>query len=261
MKRRDLFKLIVLLLPVVLFAKNKEKKMSFKIHRSYERGIAEHGWLHSRFSFSFAEYHNPSRMGFGALRVINDDIIEAGMGFGMHPHRDMEIVSIVTKGSLKHKDSQGNQGVIHTGQIQYMSAGNGVMHSEFATDQEDAALFQIWIHPAQKGGEPLYDSRDFREVDQHNRWAVLVSGDGREHSIRIRQDAMISSSVLEKGKEISIKPVKPSHGRLILVMEGSVEIAGHTLNTRDEIQITDGEEYRLKALSEAKVLLFNVPMA
>ncbi len=234
--------------------------MSTVIHRAHERGIAEHGWLHSRFSFSFAEYHNRNRMGFGALRVINDDIIEAGNGFGMHPHRDMEIVSIVTKGSLEHKDSEGNHGIIHAGQVQYMSAGSGVLHSEFATDEEDAALFQIWIHPDRKGAPPLYDNRDFTTIDQHNRWAALVSGDGRDHSILIRQDAAIYSTHLDKDTQISVAPVKSSHGRLIFVMEGSIEIAGHILNARDELQITDEEEYALKALSESKVLLFDVPM-
>lgn len=234
--------------------------MSYVIHRSNERGIAEHGWLHSRFSFSFAEYHNRNRMGFGALRVINDDVIEAGMGFGMHPHKEMEIVSIVTKGSLEHKDSQGHEGVIRSGQIQYMSAGEGVFHSEFATDEEDAALFQIWIHPNRKGGVPLYDNRDFTTVDQRNRWAVLVSGDGKENSIAIRQDAAIYSTHLDKETPITVEPVKSSHGRLIFVMEGSVEIAGQMLNARDEMQITDEGEYDLKALTESKVLLFDVPM-
>ncbi|MBN2869483.1 MAG: pirin family protein [Campylobacterales bacterium] len=234
--------------------------MSCIVHRAHERGIAEHGWLHSRFSFSFAEYRNTNRMGFGALRVINDDVIEAGMGFGMHPHRDMEIVSIVTKGALEHKDSEGNHGIIHAGQIQYMSAGSGVMHSEYATEDEDAALFQIWIHPDRKGGVPLYDNRDFSTVDQNNRWAALVSGDGRDHSILIRQDAAIYSTHLDKDAQISVAPVKPFHGRLIFVMEGSVEIAGDVLNARDELQITDKEEYALRALSESKILLFDVPM-
>ncbi len=260
LERRRLLILLVSLSPVIVFAKMKEIKVSYRIHRANERGVAEHGWLHSRFSFSFAEYHHPERMRFGALRVINDDVIEAGKGFGMHPHRDMEIVSIVTRGALEHKDSQGNHGVIHAGQVQYMSAGSGVLHSEFATEKEDAALFQIWIHPANKGGDPLYDHRDFARVDQHNRWAVLVSEDGRENSIRIRQDASIYSSHVDQGVHLGVTPVKSSHGRLIFVMEGSVEIAGETLYARDELQLLDNKPYRLKALSESKVLLFDVPM-
>lgn len=234
--------------------------MSLTIHRATQRGVAEHGWLHSRFSFSFAHYHNDQRMGFGALRVINDDIIEAGMGFGMHPHKDMEIISIVTKGALEHRDSQGNHGIIKAGEIQYMSAGSGVYHSEHATDNEDTALFQIWIHPNQKGGFPLYGQRDFTLLDQTNRWVTLVSGDGKEGSILIRQDAAIYSTHLDKEASLTVFPVKPSHGRMILVMEGSINIAGHTLNERDEIQITQEEEYTLTALTASKVLLFDVPM-
>jgi len=234
--------------------------MSFIIHRAHERGTAEHGWLHSRFSFSFAEYLNPERMGFGVLRVINDDIIEAGMGFGMHPHKDMEIVSIVTKGALEHKDSEGNHEITKAGEIQYMSAGTGIKHSEYATMEADAALYQIWIHPSYKNAIPTYDKRDLANIDQSNGWAVLVSGDGREGSMVIRQDAAIHSTLLDKDARIVVAPVKSDHGRLIFVMEGSIKIAGHTLNERDEIQIKDEEEYTLLALAESKVLLFDVPM-
>lgn len=234
--------------------------MSFKIHRAAQRGVAEHGWLHSRFSFSFAHYHNPQRMGFGALRVINDDIIEAGMGFGMHPHKDMEIISIVTQGSLEHRDSQGNHGITKVGEIQYMSAGSGVSHSEFASDESDAALFQIWIHPNQKGGDPLYDQRDLIHHDKSNRWVILVSPDGREDSITIKQDALIYSAEVECGKTIPIPSAKTDHGRLLLIIEGKVEIEGHILEAKDELQITDEEEYTLIALTESKVLLFDVPM-
>ena len=234
--------------------------MSFTIHRSSERGVAEHGWLHSRFSFSFAEYHNPKRMGFGALRVINDDIVEAGKGFGMHPHQNMEIVSIVTKGSLEHRDSEGNHGIIKAGEIQYMSAASGVYHSEYATNDESAALFQIWIHPNQKGGTPLYDQRSFIHHDKTNRWVTLVSGDGREDSITIKQDASISLAEVEEGAEIMIPSVNKGHGRLLLIIEGKVEINGHILESKDELQIIDEEEYALIALAKSKVLLFDVPM-
>lgn len=234
--------------------------MSFKIHRAAERGIAEHGWLHSRFSFSFAEYYNPQRMGFGALRVINDDTVEAGMGFGMHPHQNMEIISIVTKGALEHRDSQGNHGVITAGQIQYMSAGSGVQHSEYASKDTSASLFQIWIRPSQKGGTPLYAQRDFISHDKNNKWLLLVSVDGRDDSISIRQDAAIYSAEVESAKTISIPSVAPDHGRLLFVIEGKVQINGHLLSARDELQITDKEEYALLALDASKVLLFDVPI-
>ena len=234
--------------------------MSFIIHKADQRGVAEHGWLHSRFSFSFAEYYNPNRMGFGALRVINDDVIEAGQGFGMHPHRDMEIVSIVTKGVLVHTDSFGNHGEIHAGEIQYMSAGEGVLHSEFASKEEDAALFQIWIKPNEKGGKPLYNQRDFRDVTKNNQWVTLISPDGRENSIAIKQEAFILTTELSEGKTISIAPSSPDRGKLLLVVEGSVKIDGVTLDKRDEVQITEEKIYELEALKPSWVLVFDVPM-
>ena len=233
--------------------------MAFSIHKANQRGVAEHGWLHSHFSFSFAEYYNKERMGFGALRVINDDIIEAGEGFGMHPHRDMEIVSIVTKGVLIHKDSFGNHGEIHAGEIQYMSAGEGVLHSEFASKDESAALFQIWIHPNQKGGKPLYNQRDFRDVTKSNQWVTLVSPDGRDHSIAIKQEAFITTTELEEGKTISIAPSTSNRGKLVFVVEGEIEIDGVTLEARDEVQITENKAYEIKALKPAWVLVFDVP--
>jgi len=234
--------------------------MAFIIHKANQRGVAEHGWLHSHFSFSFAEYYNPARMGFGALRVINDDIVEAGEGFGMHPHRDMEIVSIVTKGVLTHKDSFGNHGEVHAGEIQYMSAGEGVLHSEFASKEESAALFQIWIHPNQKGGKPLYNQRDFRDVTKSNQWVTLVSPDGRDNSITIRQDAFIATTEMDEGKTISLAPSSPNRGKLVLVVEGEIKIDGMTLETRDEVQITEEKAYEIKALKPSWVLVFDVPM-
>jgi len=235
--------------------------MSFIIHKANQRGVAEHGWLHSHFSFSFAEYYNSNRMGFGALRVINDDIIEKAQGFGMHPHRDMEIISIVTQGTLLHKDSFGNERAVHAGEIQYMSAGNGVLHSEFASEDESAALFQIWIIPNQKGGNPLYGQRDFRDINQTNQWATLISPDGREHSITIKQDAFIYSTRLEAGKSLTLPASTDHHGKLLLVVEGTVEIEDALLEARDEVQITNEDASTIKALSPAWVLLFDVPLS
>ena len=234
--------------------------MSFTLHKANQRGVAEHGWLHSRFSFSFADYYNPARMGFGVLRVINDDIIEAKEGFGMHPHRDMEIISIVTQGVLIHKDSFGNHGEIHAGEIQYMSAGEGVYHSEFASQDDTTALFQIWIHPNQKGGIPLYNQRDFRDVTKSNQWVTLVSPDGRDNSITIKQEAFITTTELEEGKTISLAPSSANRGKLVLVVEGSIEIDGVVLEKRDEVQITESKAYEIKALKPAWVLVFDVPM-
>lgn len=234
--------------------------MSQTIHRSHERGIAEHGWLHSRFSFSFAEYHNPERMGFGALRVINDDVIEAGMGFGMHPHRDMEIVTIVTKGAIEHRDSQGHHGITRAGEVQYMCAGSGIHHSEYATPQMGTELFQIWIFPDQKALPPHYEQRDFSHIADQKGWHPLVSGDGRGNSLRIHQDAAISIARLEKGEILPLPPVPSGRGLLLFVMEGDLRVCGTTLSRRDEMQITEGEECSLTASEASKVLLFDMPM-
>ncbi|MDD2829579.1 MAG: pirin family protein [Sulfuricurvum sp.] len=233
--------------------------MSKLIHLSNERGVSELGWLHSRFSFSFAEYHNHDRMGFGALRVINDDIIKAGTGFGMHPHRDMEIITIVTKGALEHKDSEGNHGIIHAGEIQYMSAGTGVYHSEHATQESDTELFQIWIYPNRFGYKPCYEQRDFRFLVDKKGWHTLVSGDGIDHSIRIRQDATIRIARLREGEALTLPSLCPGCGFLLLVMSGKLSLNEIILNLRDEIQITDNSEDVVNAIEDSEILLFEVP--
>ncbi|MCK9372777.1 MAG: pirin family protein [Sulfuricurvum sp.] len=234
--------------------------MFVHIHRSHERGISDLGWLHSWFSFSFAEYHNRDRMGFGALRVINDDAIKAGTGFGMHPHRDMEIITIVTKGAIEHRDSEGNHGITREGEIQYMCAGTGVHHSEHATGETDTELFQIWIFPDSHGYPPRYEQRDFRTITDQKGWHTLVSGDGRENSIRIHQDAEIRIARLKAGESLPLPPLSPDHGRLLLVVEGKLSVAGTELDRRDEMQITDTEEYTLSASEDTEVLVFEVPM-
>lgn len=261
MKRRAFLGMFCLS-PLSLCAKTetKEKVMSrMFIHRSPERGIAEHGWLHSRFSFSFAEYYDPARMGFGALRVINDDVIEAGRGFGTHPHQNMEIVSIVTKGALKHRDSEGHEGVIRAGEIQYMSAGSGIYHSEFASEEGETALFQIWIFPNETGGKPKYEQRDFNAFYRPNCWTALVSGDGRENSIRIKQHAVIYVAEAGENSPMRLPDAAPGHARLLFVIEGSVSVGDADLGPRDELQIMDGDAHDMLAKTASKVLLFDVP--
>lgn len=260
MSRRELLKWLLSLMPAALLAHTKEETMSFIIHRSNERGISELGWLSSRFSFSFAEYHNRNRMGFGALRVINDDTIKAGTGFGMHPHRDMEIVTIVTKGAVEHRDSEGHHGITRAGEIQYMSAGSGVHHSEHATAQADTELFQIWIFPDAHGYPPRYEQRDFRTIAARKGWHTLVSGDGREDSIRIRQDAAIHIARMEAGEALPLPALTPDHGQLLLVVEGTVSVGDVRLERRDELQITKAGAYTLTASAGSEVLLFEVPM-
>lgn len=235
--------------------------MQYIIHRANERGSASHGWLNSRFSFSFAEYHNPNRMGFGVLRVINDDVIAPSSGFGMHPHRDMEIITIVLKGSLEHKDSQGNHGTTTAGQIQYMSAGSGIEHSEYnPSSNETVELFQIWIHPHTKGLPPRYEQRDFRDLDTLNRWAIIISGDGHEGSMKIRQDAKILTARLDKSTTLLCEGIKAGQGRLLLVVEGEITVGDYTLKRRDEVQVIGDEAFEITASCDAHVLMFSVAM-
>ncbi len=235
--------------------------MAYRIHRADARGKAEHGWLHSRFSFSFDHYSDVDRMGFGALRVINDDIIEPSKGFGMHPHRDMEIVTIMLEGALEHKDSMGNRGIIKAGELQYMSAASGVHHSEFnASSSKQAKLLQIWIYPSQKGGTPCYDKRDFNPKSGRDHWVTLVSGDGHDGSIAIRQDASIDTVTLTQNATIALPKCSENRGQLLFVVEGNVEIAEDILHVRDEMQITDSASYAARALQESKLLLFEVPL-
>lgn len=235
--------------------------MNYTIHRANERGVAEHGWLHSRFSFSFADYHNRERMGFGALRVINDDIIEPQSGFGMHPHRDMEIVTIVLKGSIEHTDSLGHHGFTNAGEIQMMSAGSGIEHSERnASEDETLELFQIWIFSNAHNLTPHYEQKDFRDVSMSGMWGLLISGDGREGSMKIAQDANIKMTRLSSGMEIVCDEVPPGYGRLLLVIEGEVKILDATLYLRDELQTQDPNELVIHAMSDAHLILFEVPM-
>lgn len=235
--------------------------MTYKIHRANERGIAEYGWLHSRFSFSFADYHNPERMGFGVLRVINDDVVEPQSGFGMHPHRDMEIITIVLKGSIEHTDSLGHHGFTNAGEIQVMSAGTGIEHSERNPSTDEVLeLFQIWIFPNAYNLPPHYEQKDFRDVSMSGVWGVLVSGDGRDESMKISQDANIKMTRLSSGAEIVCDEIPSGYGRLLLVIEGEIQCMGETLEQRDELQTQEGEAFTIHAISESHLLLFEVPM-
>ena len=235
--------------------------MNCTIHRANERGVAEHGWLHSRFSFSFAEYHNRERMGFGVLRVINDDVIEPQSGFGMHPHRDMEIVTIVLKGSIEHTDSLGHHGFTSAGEIQVMSAGTGIEHSERnASVDETLELFQIWIFPNAHNLIPHYEQRDFRDVLMSAQWGLLASGDGREGSMKIAQDANIKMTRIQEGKQIVCDEVPTGYGRLLLVIEGEIQCMNECLQRRDELQILGTDNFVIHAMRESHLILFEVPM-
>ncbi len=226
--------------------------------RSDSRGAADHGWLRSKHTFSFADYHNPSMMGFGKLRVINEDWIEPGKGFGTHPHRDMEIVTYMVDGALEHKDSMGNGSVIRPGELQRMTAGTGVMHSEFnASDTDRAHLLQIWILPQQNGLEPGYEQKLFPAAEKRNRWRLVGSRDGRDGSLTIHQDIELWSTVLDAGQSIDYRFVGRRRG-FAQVVRGTVEIDGETLEAGDALAIVDQPSLSVTASSNAELLLFDM---
>jgi redox-sensitive bicupin YhaK (pirin superfamily) len=240
----------------------RSNKMKTIIHRADTRGVADHGWLKSKHSFSFASYHNPERMGFGRLRVINDDQIEPSTGFGTHPHRDMEIISIPLSGSLKHKDSEGNEAIIKNGEVQIMSAGTGVFHSEYnASDKENTNFLQIWVMPEKLSITPRYDQKAFELSERKNKWQTVVSpldkdGDG----VKINQQAWFSLIDLDKGNEINYEVNSPKNGVYFFVLEGDLGIANETLSTRDAIGVVDASSLKLNAESNSKILAIEVPM-
>jgi redox-sensitive bicupin YhaK (pirin superfamily) len=230
------------------------------IHRADTRGLAEHGWLKSFHTFSFAEYYDPERMGFGALRVINDDSVSPGMGFGRHPHRDMEIISIPLEGGLEHTDSEGNHRVIQTGEVQVMSAGTGIFHSEFNHSKERPVKFlQIWVLPKKIGISPRYEQKRFPLEERRENFQLVVSPDGRGGSLAINQDAFFSLTHLSVGREVSYKKYLPGNGIYLFVISGEVELDGKLFGPRDGAAVKENEELLIKATSEAEVLLMEVP--
>jgi redox-sensitive bicupin YhaK (pirin superfamily) len=223
-----------------------------------ERGHVDLGWLDSHHSFSFGEYHDPRHMGFGPIRVINDDRVKAGQGFGAHPHRDMEIVSYVLDGALEHKDNTGSHGAITHGVVQRMSAGTGVVHSEFNGSQTEAVHFlQIWIVPEKRGAAPRYEDRAFAAEGRRNRWQLIVSPDGADGSLDVYQDARICATELEAGRSIT-RTLAPGRRAWIQVARGAVTLNGITLDEGDGAAVADEVMLTVSATSAAEVLLFDV---
>ena len=228
------------------------------IIRSSSRGAADHGWLKSRHTFSFADYHNPSMMGFAALRVVNEDWIEPGKGFGTHPHRDMEIVTYMIDGALEHKDNMGNGSVIRPGELQRMTAGTGILHSEFNhSDKDQAHLLQIWILPEQEGLEPGYEQKLFPTEQKRNRWCLVSSRDGRDGSLTIHQDLNLYSTVLDEDVEIEFEFDEVRRGFLQVVL-GTVEIDGVALDAGDAAMIQDQAAIMIQARQASELLLFDM---
>src|SRR5450631_2040643 len=230
-----------------------------EIRRSQERGFADHGWLKSFHTFSFADYYDPKHVEFGPLRVINEDRVQAGAGFGTHAHRDMEILSYVLSGALAHKDSMGNGSTIRPGDVQRMSAGRGVQHSEFnASSSEPLHFLQIWIMPDVRGIEPGYEERHFSAQERRGRLRIIASPDQADGSVLIHQDARVYAGLFD-GAESATLNVNPDRRIYVHVARGSVTANDAILNTGDALKLTDTEALVLKQGNQAEVLVFDLP--
>lgn len=228
------------------------------IHTAESRGHANHGWLDAHHTFSFAGYYDPHRMHFGVLRVLNDDRVAPGMGFGMHPHDNMEIITIVLEGALKHKDNIGNEGVIRPGDVQVMSAGTGVVHSEFNPSKtETVNLLQIWVFPDKRNVEPRYEQKHFEP--ESNTLTTVVAPNEDEGALWIHQDAWFTLGKLDAGKTLSYTSRKAGNGSYIFVMNGEIEVDGQQVKTRDGIGLTNFETATITASEDASFLIMDVP--
>ena len=228
------------------------------IIRSENRGAADHGWLTSKHTFSFADYHNPAMMGFAKLRVVNEDWIEPSQGFGTHPHRDMEIVTFMISGALEHKDSMGNGSVIRAGELQRMTAGTGVRHSEFNNSPDEVAhLLQIWILPEENGLEPGYEQKLFPAEEKRNQWRLVGSRDGRDGSLTIHQDLNLYATVLDADASLDFEFASARRG-FVQVVRGSVEIEGESLSAGDAVAMNDHGSFSVRASDDSELLLFDM---
>jgi len=231
------------------------------IHKADTRGHANHGWLDAHHTFSFAGYYDPNRVQFGVLRVLNDDIIAPGMGFGTHPHDNMEIITIPLEGDLAHKDSMGNTEVIKFGDVQVMSAGTGIQHSEFNPNHNQRTnLLQIWVFPKYRNVEPRYEQITLNVPDRHNQFQQILSPSADDAGVWIHQDAWFHMSDMDAGTELEYTRKLAGNGLYIFVIKGSVEVDGQSLEQRDGLGIIDFEKVQFKATSEAEILLMEVPM-
>jgi len=241
---------------------NKEHKtMSTVLHKADTRGDANHGWLQSKHSFSFANYHNPERMQFGVIRVLNDDIVAPGMGFGTHSHQNMEIISIPLEGDLEHKDSMGNTAIIKSGDIQVLSAGAGITHSEYNKNKDKKVKFlQIWLFPNQKDVTPRYDQITLEKSKLKNQFSQILSPNPNDEGVWVHQSAWFHIGEFEKGTEVNYKLKDSQNGVYAFILEGDVTIEDQDLNKRDGYGIWDVDTIRIKADNNSKILLMEVPM-
>ena len=235
--------------------------MTTIVHKASERGSADYGWLKPNYYFSFGNYHNPEKVHFGLLRVLNDDFIGGGGKFPTHPHDNMEIVTIPFTGALEHKDSSGGSGVIKAGDVQIMSAGTGVQHSEAnASATDPVTLFQIWVFPKQKNITPRYDQRSFDINEKINQWQIVVSPRKEDKELWINQDARFSLTKLEAGKSLDYKNAFNGNGVYLVVINGSVKVGDISLDKRDSVGISNSNSFTITASEDAELLAIEVPM-
>jgi quercetin 2,3-dioxygenase len=231
------------------------------LHKADTRGAANHGWLQARHSFSFANFYNPERVHFGVLRVLNDDIVAPGMGFGTHPHDNMEIITIPLEGDLEHRDSMGNTAVIKNGDVQVMSAGTGITHSEYNKNKDQyLKLLQIWVIPNKRNVTPRYGEKTLNLADRHNRLQTIVSPDGANDSMWIHQDAWFSMAHLDKEVSVDYRLNRTGNGIYVFLISGSITVNNQLLESRDALGLWNTEELHITATSDAEVLLMEVPM-
>lgn len=232
------------------------------LHKAETRGVSNHGWLNSRHTFSFSGYNNPERIHFGALRVLNDDIVEGGMGFGTHPHNNMEIISIPLEGDLEHQDSMGNKAVIRHGDVQVMSAGTGVYHSEYnANKGEKVKFLQIWLFPNQENVTPRYGQITLNVEDRHNKLQQVLSPNADDEGVWIHQDAWFNMGKFDKDFSLTYSLHKENNGVYVFVLQGDVTVNGQVLNERDGLGIWEVDKLEITANSQdAEILLMEVPM-
>lgn len=231
------------------------------IHKANSRGKANHGWLDSKHTFSFANYYNPERMNFGVLRVLNDDTVAPGMGFNTHPHDNMEIISIPLEGDLEHKDSMGNIAVIKNGDVQVMSAGTGIYHSEYNKNKDQQVKFlQIWVYPDKKNVEPRYDQITLKNMDRKNRFQQILSPSSKDEGVWIHQQAWFHLSDMDAGKKLIYSLKKQGNGVYVFVLKGKIDIQGTSLEDRDGFGIWDVNQFDIEASADSSILLMEVPM-
>ncbi|WMI64701.1 pirin family protein [Aestuariibaculum sp. YM273] len=238
--------------------------MKTVIHKSDSRGFANHGWLQANHSFSFAGFYNPEKVHFGALRVLNDDMIAPSMGFGTHPHDNMEIITIPLKGVLKHRDSMHNEWqAVLPGEVQVMSAGTGVQHSEInGSAEEHLGLFQIWVFPDKQNVAPRYDQKSFDETERKNKLQTLVTSidENHESSLKIHQDAVLSRIDLDKGQTFNYSLKSDKHGVYVMNVYGEFVIDGNILQTRDAIGVSEALDFEIETKEDSSILFIEVPM-